>query len=332
MVHRLLALLLMSSASVAHAQACIATRDVPLDELTDHALSGTLPLALPIPAAFRHVTIKDAPQGSSYWMVPGEEAEGKSQGASGHLLAKVASGVYDQAKDDFAGVDDLKEKMDVKGVSVSSDRTLVNGYPVLFVESEDRTLHTKTYTVFVATNEESQAIVVKYRPPLGDPTLGACYWKTLKANLLAAGESDASGSATGSGTHARDVALMRSPQDQSAFIAAFAEAARNGRIDALIAMMSPATRKAAGDEATRANLRNVIAPFFAHSIKLHSEDTVRRSTMPDGRMGVWHYTYAVDAAGKPSPFRIALIAEDGALHAGFVDVGKCIRDRHVFCD
>src|SRR6185295_5662047 len=114
-------------------------------------------------------TIENAPQDLAYWMVPGEEnasrKPGNVQGRYGYVLARVSGGVYDQAKDAFAGIEELTENLEKKGFGISSERMLVNGYPILFLEARKDANVAKSDTMFVATNVESSAVVVTYRPP-----------------------------------------------------------------------------------------------------------------------------------------------------------------------
>jgi len=339
--HASLVFLLWSS--LACAESCVKTRDVSFDDFMDHSLSVSIPLTIPMPVAYQHAPIEGAPSTYSYWMLPGETDSVQKTGdmpvKTGYVYGKISTDVgYDQSSDTFSGSENMKQQLEGHGLHlISSERIKVNGYAIMLMQIMFKAKNMKIYSMYVGTNAGTSAVYVNFHPPANDIALGDCYWQALKSTLLASANNGPSPPAPTPALHGDDdlssgLALMKTSENQDGFIAGFATAAHDGRIDSLLGMMAPSVRTASGDEAIKANLRDVVVPFFAKYTKVHSYTTVTRAALPDGRSGTWFFTYIVDDTDKPKPFRIAVIEEGGSLRVAFIEVGKCIQGRHPFCN
>jgi hypothetical protein len=245
---------------------------------------------------------------------------------------------YVAASDTFSGTENMQQELESHGLELAaSDRIRVNGRAVMLMEVLDRSKTRKIYSLYATGDAGTQTVYMTWHPPGDDLAVGDCYWKLLKARLIASEGQRATkaapppAAAGGDQDFASSLRLSQQADNDKSLVTDFTKAAHEGKVDAMLGMMAPSVRRAQGDETVRAILRDIV-PFFAKFVKVHTYETVTHAAMPDGRSGTWHYTYIVDDTDKPKPFRIAVIEEDGALRVVFVEVGKCIQGRHPFCN
>lgn len=130
----------------------------------------------------------------------------------------------------------------------------------------------------------------------------------------------------------KEVRMMSRGEQQQAFIAKFAQQAKDKDVAAILQEVDAKMLKQTGEaEATRW-LQDEILPFFASFAKLHNYEQITNAVLPDGRSGLMHYTYIVDANGKVRPFVIAVIDSDAGPRLLTVKVDQCVKGRHPFCD
>jgi hypothetical protein len=78
-------------------------------------------------------------------------------------------------------------------------------------------------------------------------------------------------------------------------------------------------------------LETKVYPFFAPYTELARYDQITNATLPDGRSGLWHYTYINSAEEKMLPFRIAVIDTDDGPKILDIVVNECVKGRHPIC-
>ena len=125
--------------------------------------------------------------------------------------------------------------------------------------------------------------------------------------------------------------MMFAGKNQEAFIKKFAETAKAKDSPKIIAMVDPKTIPPNKKEALNLWLTKEIFPFFEHFSRMHNYKDITNAVLPDGRVGLWHYTYIVDDKEKVIPFRIVVIdTENGPKVVDFI-ANECVEGRHPFC-
>jgi hypothetical protein len=122
--------------------------------------------------------------------------------------------------------------------------------------------------------------------------------------------------------------MARQGKDQSAAIASFAQLAAKGDADGMLSMVDPAMRKSQGDDAIRDAFIKAVIPFFADFQTVDGYEKVTHATLPDGRSGLFHYTYIVTRDGSRKPISIALITDADKVNVLSITVNQCVKDRH----
>jgi hypothetical protein len=120
-------------------------------------------------------------------------------------------------------------------------------------------------------------------------------------------------------------------EKQEAFIAALANQAKGRDAEAILMEIDPAALKANGEAASRTWLQAEVFPFFAAFTKMHTYKSINGATLPDGRQGLWHYAYIIDANGKILPFSIALVETNEGIRIANLIVNNCVKGRHPIC-
>lgn len=124
---------------------------------------------------------------------------------------------------------------------------------------------------------------------------------------------------------------LNNGKQQKIFIEKFARQAKDKDTASILAEMDPTTVKSAGEANIVHALETKVFPFFAPYIKLSNYDQITNATLPDGRAGLWHYTYIASAEENMLPFRIAVIdTADGPKILDIV-VNECVKGRHPIC-
>lgn len=127
---------------------------------------------------------------------------------------------------------------------------------------------------------------------------------------------------------ATEMRMMSQGAKQEAFIAQFAQQAKEKDVAAILKEMDASALKMSGEKAITQWLQTQLFPFFQNYSKLHSYTKITNTALPDGRAGLWHYSFIVDADGKISPFSIAVIDTTDGPRILNVTVNECIKDRH----
>jgi hypothetical protein len=129
----------------------------------------------------------------------------------------------------------------------------------------------------------------------------------------------------------KGVEMMREGESQEIFIQKFAEVAKAKDGAGVIGMVDPSIIPPNKEDMLNLWLKREIFPFFESFSKIHNYKQITNAVMPGGKVGLWHYTYIVDANEKVRPFRIAVInTEDGPKMLDFI-ANECVKDRHPFC-
>ena len=129
-----------------------------------------------------------------------------------------------------------------------------------------------------------------------------------------------------------ELRMMSASEKQVLVIERFALRARERDAQALIAMLDADLVKNTGDAALHQYLEQAVFPFFADYEKLHHYKQITNAVLPDGRSGLWHYTYIVTTAGKVLPFRIAILDTPDGPQVLNIIVNDCVKGRHPRCD
>ena len=125
-----------------------------------------------------------------------------------------------------------------------------------------------------------------------------------------------------------EMRMMNSAENQGAFIEAFANLLHDRKEKDVIAALDPASIQGATEEQVLEALRKDVLPFFAQFQKMSNYENVTKAQAPDGRVGLWHYTYMTDTKGNDRPFQIAIVEARGELKVLGILVGKCVKGRH----
>ena len=128
-----------------------------------------------------------------------------------------------------------------------------------------------------------------------------------------------------------EMRMMLQAEKQEAFIAKFAQQAKDKDSAAIIKELEPSMLKDNGEAAATKWLESQVFPFFANYSKIHNYKNVTNAVLPDGRKGLMHYTFIVDSDGKVQPFVIALIDSPEGPKLLNVLVNQCIKGRHPTC-
>jgi len=124
---------------------------------------------------------------------------------------------------------------------------------------------------------------------------------------------------------------LNSGKKQKILIEQFAQQAKARDTASIMAEMDPSIIKSAGEVNIVQMLEKTVFPFFAPYIKLSNYDQMTNATLPDGRAGLWHYTYIASSEQNMLPFRIAVIdTADGPKILDIV-VNECVKGRHPIC-
>lgn len=130
---------------------------------------------------------------------------------------------------------------------------------------------------------------------------------------------------------AKEIQMMKEGKNQEAFIQKLAELAKAKDAAAIITMIDPAQLPPGSEAGVNEWLNKEVFPFFEHFSKMHNYKKITNAIMPDGRSGLWHYTFMVDDEEKVRPFRIALIATENGTKILSMIVNECVKGRHPFC-
>jgi hypothetical protein len=122
--------------------------------------------------------------------------------------------------------------------------------------------------------------------------------------------------------------MRQQADDQATAIASFAKLAAKGDVEGLLAMVDPAMRTAQGDATIRDVFKKAVIPFFADFASVDGYEKVTHASLPDGRSGLFHYTYIVTKDGSKKPVSIALINDGDQVHVLSITVNQCVKDRH----
>lgn len=125
-----------------------------------------------------------------------------------------------------------------------------------------------------------------------------------------------------------EIQMMKSAEKHGEFIDNFAKSARDKNEIAVLSALDPSVIKGANEAQVREVINKEIFPFFSQYEKLKNYEQITKAPSPDGRVGLWHYTYIVDTQGKTQPFQIAIIDTDSGLKVLSVLVGQCVKGRH----
>lgn len=126
--------------------------------------------------------------------------------------------------------------------------------------------------------------------------------------------------------------MIASSQRQENFITRFVQQAKAKDTASIMQEIDPLVLQASGSETIDNWLQQQIFPFFAQYSKLHNFRNISIARLPDGRAGLWHYTYIIDSQGKAHPFRIALTDTPEGPRILSVVVNQCVPDRHMDCE
>lgn len=127
---------------------------------------------------------------------------------------------------------------------------------------------------------------------------------------------------------ATEMRMMSQGAKQEAFIAQFAQQAKEKDVAAILKEMDTSAFKALGEKAITQWLQTQLIPFFQNYSKLHTYTKITNTVLPDGRVGLWHYSFIVDTDGKILPFSIAVIDTPDGPRILNGTVNECIKDRH----
>lgn len=171
-----------------------AMKDVGLDAFLHGMLTVSLPIKLAIPAEYEYTALQNMARFSAYWMRPEAARKAKRTGDmptdTGWMSGEVSgSVVFDQATRTFVGLDLTSPTIAKGGFKViESDVINAGDYPVVFVEL----LHTATnkpiYMMYIATLAGENVVLVSYRAPRNNRSMGDAVWTELKKRVAGGGE------------------------------------------------------------------------------------------------------------------------------------------------
>lgn len=158
----------------------------------------------------------------------------------------------------------------------------------------------------------------------GETTVG----RKILMGLICAAAVVTSHMAVGQANISAEMQMMKSAEKHGAFIDRFAKFARDRNETEALAALDPESIKGISEEQLRIAMNNDFFPFFAQYEKLKNYEQVTKAQAADGRIGLWHYTFIVDAQGNVKPFQIAIIDSGAGLKVLSILVGQCVKGRH----
>ena len=89
----------------------------------------------------------------------------------------------------------------------------------------------------------------------------------------------------------KEMQMMKDGEKQKAFIEKVAQQAKEKDTASILSEMEPSMLKAIGEARIVDSLQSTVFPFFSTYVKLHNYEQITNAGLPDGRSGLWHYTY-----------------------------------------
>ncbi|HRE16383.1 MAG TPA: hypothetical protein PLW86_04840 [Rhodocyclaceae bacterium] len=129
----------------------------------------------------------------------------------------------------------------------------------------------------------------------------------------------------------KEMQMMRDGEKQTAFIEKVAQQAKDKDLLSILAEIDSSILKESGQENISEYFQKAIFPFFENYVKLHNYKQITNAVLPNGRSGLWHYTYITTTTEEMSPFRIAIIDTTEGPKILNISVGECIKGRHPIC-
>lgn len=166
-----------------------AMREIEFDEFLHGMLAVALPIKMAIPAEYAYTALRNTSRFSAYWMRP--EAARKAQRTgdmpadTGWMSGEVSSTVtYDQFTHQFVGLDVTSPAIAKGGFKVlESDTVMAHGYPVVLVALLHVASSKPIYLMYVATLAGENVVLVSYRAPRNNRSIGDAVWAELKKRV-----------------------------------------------------------------------------------------------------------------------------------------------------
>lgn len=129
-------------------------------------------------------------------------------------------------------------------------------------------------------------------------------------------------------TIAPELQMMKSAEKHGAFIENFAQLARAKKEREILASLDASSINGVSESQLLEAFKEDVFPFFADYERMKNYEQITKAQAPDGRVGLWHYTFIVDYQGNTKPFQIALIDGEGGPKVLSILVGQCVKGRH----
>ncbi len=164
----------------------IPLKQVSLNEFMGGQLSVKMPVTLSIPENYVYVGVRNMPA-FSYWMPSNKiyqvQVTQELPQDTGWIYGNKSESVgYDKVTNEFFGDNgySLRHVLSISGYQVlKSERVVVNGCQVIFLDVEEKSTRKRFYSMYIAMMVETDCIFIAYRPPLGNPEIGAYIWAEL---------------------------------------------------------------------------------------------------------------------------------------------------------
>lgn len=121
---------------------------------------------------------------------------------------------------------------------------------------------------------------------------------------------------------AAEMKMLKSAKMHKPFIENFARLLRDKKEHDILAALDPASIDGVNPAQILEAFERKIFPYF------EKYEKITKAKEPDGRIGLWHYTYIIDSKGNTIPFHIAIIDAGGELKVLNIAAGECVKDRH----
>ena len=166
----------------------IAVKKVTLDEFMQGNVLGNIQVPVIVPTEFEPAKLSKANFGYSYWMIPGDVSASNTSGdlpeINGYMYGKLSPNVgYDSRRNIFIGVEDPESI--AKAKKLMSDLTLerykFGKHAVVLLSFSVK--EKKVYSMYVATNIDTNVVYIALRPPGNSHEIGDRIWNQLKESL-----------------------------------------------------------------------------------------------------------------------------------------------------
>lgn len=166
----------------------MAVKKVTLDEFMQGNVQGHINVPVIVPTEYEPAILPKANLDYAYWMNPNDVAASNASGdlpeKNGYMYGKLSLGVgYDARRNIFIGLEEpesiKKAKQQTSGLTMERYKFGKHAIVLLSYSIEKKPV----YSMYVATNIDTNVVYIALRPPGNSQKIGDQIWSQLKASL-----------------------------------------------------------------------------------------------------------------------------------------------------